>query len=123
MKYAEIKVYARKMRNNPTAAEAELWKYIRGRRLQERKFLRQHPLLYQNNDGEYFYFIPDFYCAKEKLIIELDGEIHDNQIEKDKNREAILKHLGFRIIRFKNEEVLHNWPQVAKRLEALIQGL
>ena len=54
----------RALRQNLTAAEATLWKYIKGRQLQGRKFRRQHPV------GPY---IVDFYCVEEKLAIELDG--------------------------------------------------
>jgi len=105
MKYAEIKEYARHLRKNPTAAEAKLWKYLRNRQLEERKFLRQHPLLYQFYGKEYYYFIPDFYCYQELIIIELDGPIHDFQLERDKRRESTLIQTGFSVIRFRNEEL------------------
>ncbi|MBT7041693.1 MAG: DUF559 domain-containing protein, partial [Bacteroidetes bacterium] len=51
------------------------------------------------------FYIVDFYCAEYKLIIELDGKIHDFQMEYDQDREAVLKNLGYRIIRFKNKEL------------------
>jgi len=82
-----------------------LWKHLRNRQLLGRKFLRQHPLLYEFYGKEYFYFIPDFYCYVELAIIELDEPVHEYQLDSDKKREAILKQSGFRIIRFKNHEL------------------
>jgi very-short-patch-repair endonuclease len=105
MKYHEIKEYANQLRKNPTEAEKELWKHIRKKQLLGRKFLRQHPLMHQVIYEELFYYIPDFYCHKESLIIELDGSIHDNQIEKDAQRQVILENLGYKVIRFKNHEL------------------
>jgi len=105
MKYAEIKEYARYLRKNPTPAESELWKHLRNRQLEGRKFLRQHPLLYQFYEKEYFYFMPDFYCYQELLVIELDGPIHNFQLDRDSKRESILIQTGFKVIRFKNEEL------------------
>jgi len=49
--------------------------------------------------------VPDFYCPELKLIIELDGGIHINQKEKDKNREEILRNRGFKILRISNEDL------------------
>jgi very-short-patch-repair endonuclease len=51
------------------------------------------------------FFIVDFYCSELKLIIELDGPMHEFQIEEDKEREDKLKSRGFCVIRFKNEEL------------------
>ena len=51
------------------------------------------------------YFIADFYCAEKKLIIELDGKIHDEQKEYDENRDRILKEMKLKVIRFKNHEL------------------
>ncbi|MEA1875822.1 MAG: endonuclease domain-containing protein [Bacteroidota bacterium] len=115
MKYGEIKHFARQLRNNPTPAEAKLWEHLKNRQLNGRKFLRQHPLLYDFNKSEYFYFIPDFYCYQELLIIELDGPIHDIQVDRDKNRQEILVHTGFRMIRFRNEE-LNDMKKVLNRI-------
>ena len=51
------------------------------------------------------FFVPDFYCAQYKLAIEIDGKIHDYQVEQDKNREMILKDKGIKVLRIKNEEI------------------
>jgi len=62
------------------------------------------------------FFVADFCCAKIKLIVEIDGKIHDNQKEYDEYRTYILNNLGYKIIRFKNHEILHNFPLVVKKL-------
>ena len=69
------------------------------------KFLRQQPVFYGSTLNQRLFFVPDFYCAEKKLIIELDGKIHDFQKEYDKNRDSILNELGLKVIRFKNEEL------------------
>ena len=107
MKWSEIKEIATRLRNNPTPAEIILWQIIRNRQLMRRKFLRQHPLIYDTdrNASEFFFFIPDFYCASEKLIIELDGPMHEFQKGKDYRREDILASLNLRVLRIRNEEL------------------
>lgn len=107
MKWSEIKEIATRKRNNPTPSEIILWQIIRNRQLMRRKFLRQHPLIYDTdrNASEFFFFIPDFYCASEKLIIELDGPMHEFQKEKDYRREDILASLNLRVLRIRNEEL------------------
>lgn len=94
--YAELKVRAYEMRLNPTPAERALWELLRDNKLGVR-FRRQHILLH---------YIADFYCFEHNLIIELDGKIHDHQKDRDSYREEVLKTLGCKILRFKNEEVL-----------------
>ncbi len=73
MHYMEIKELAARFRKNPTVAEKKLWKFLRDRKLSGRKFLRQHPIVYEIIENECFFFIPDFYCDKEKLIIQNPG--------------------------------------------------
>src|SRR5690606_13683450 len=62
-------------------------------------------------------FIADFVCLDRKLIIEVDGDIHDFQQEKDKEREDVLKELGYTILRFKNEEVLGDIDSVISKIK------
>jgi very-short-patch-repair endonuclease len=83
-----LKKYRKELRNNPTKAESMLWKALQKKQLEGRKFRRQHSL------GNY---IVDFYCPTEKLIVELDGSVHENFIneEYDFNRMEYLKSLGF----------------------------
>lgn len=93
-----LKETRKELRNNATSAEAFLWKHLSKRKLKGRKFRRQQSL---NN------YIVDFYCPSEKLIIELDGEYHNNPetIEKDLLRDKHLEKLGFTILRFENKLV------------------
>ncbi len=97
----------RSLRNNSTSAEKNLWTFLKSKQLLGRKFRRQHGI------GNY---IVDFYCASEKLIIELDGEVHDHpdQIIYDLRRDKYLKKLGFKILRINNELVFCNVPEVLR---------
>ena len=93
--------YRKRLRNNLTSAEATLWKSLQKKQLMGRKFRRQHSI--KN-------FIVDFYCASEKLIIELDGAVHLDfaQENYDHERTLQLEKLGFMILRFENKEVFEN---------------
>ena len=103
MQYQEILKIVRRLRRNQTTAEKKLWQILRARRLNGIKFLRQHPILYENYFNDYFFFAPDFYCAKYKLVIEEDGKIHEYQKERDKWRELILKDRGLKVLRIKKK--------------------
>jgi len=96
---------ARELRQNMTKAEQLLWKKLRNRAFLNLKFLRQHPIIYQMSDNRPYYFIADFYCAEKKLVIEVDGKIHDFQKEDDLQREDILRNLNLSVLRINNEEV------------------
>ncbi len=101
-----IKELARALRKNLTPEEDLLWQNLRNRKLDGLKFLRQHPFIYgSDHRGKPLFFIADFYCAEKKLIIELDGKIHDFQKDYDKSRDSILQELGLKVLRFKNEEL------------------
>ena len=96
---------SRALRRKQTAAEKRLWFLLRGKKLGGYKLRRQHVILN---------YIVDFFCFSEKLIIELDGPIHNSQKAKeyDQRREALLKANGYRILRFKNAEVFQNEEKV-----------
>ena len=96
-------VAARQLRRDATTAEALLWEALRDRRLDGLKFRRQHPVRP---------FVLDFFCPACKLAIELDGDIHDDQREQDEARTEYLVSLGYRVIRFNNEEVFTVLPTV-----------
>lgn len=101
------KGHRQKLRTNLTPAEARLWTYLKSSQLDGRKFRRQHGV------GSY---ILDFYCPKEQLGIELDGESHAGSMaaEHDTERTAYLNSLNIRVLRFENQ-VVFNMP------EALLQ--
>jgi len=96
---------AKELRKETTEAEKVFWdKILKSEKLSNFKFTRQKPL---------DCFIVDFYCAKLGLIIEIDGEIHNFQKERDRERDNILKQkLGLKIIRYKNKEILNNVEKV-----------
>ena len=100
---------ARALRRSETAAERVLWTALRGRRVAGVKFQRQHPVVP---------FVLDFYGPDCKLIIELDGDVHDGQDVQDQDafRTAFLAAYGYRVLRIRNDEVLHNLPNVLKRI-------
>ena len=98
---------AKELRCEMTPAERILWKHLKANRLNGLHFRRQQII--------HGYFA-DFLCHQHDLIVEVDGGIHDLQKEYDAQREGYLKSLGFRIIRFKNEEVMKNLNRVLQRI-------
>ena len=96
----------RENRKNMTEAKRIVWELVRNRRLDGKKFLRQHKIIYENSFDSFQFFVADFYCAEEKLILEIDGEIHESQKEYDLWRTSVLKELGLRVLRIKNEETI-----------------
>ena len=105
-----LEPYRKKLRKNLTSAEAYLWKQLQQRKLEGRKFRRQHSI--EN-------FIADFYCPEERLIIELDGQVHFKSIaqEKDEKRTKRLEELGFKVIRFENKMVFDNLQSVLQEIK------
>jgi very-short-patch-repair endonuclease len=105
--------YAKKLRREATEAERILWEYLKNRKLNGKKFRRQHVI-----DK----FILDFYCHESRLAIELDGAIHTKESvrEYDEIREAHISEHHIKIIRFQNEDILFNIKSV---LEEIIKNL
>jgi leucyl-tRNA synthetase/very-short-patch-repair endonuclease len=101
------------MRDNPTEAENVLWQSLR-KKLTGYHFRRQQII------GR---FIVDFVCLEKKLIVEVDGDIHDYQREEDKARTEFLSESGFEVMRFKNDEVLNGIEAVVKKITARIEAL
>ena len=103
---------AQHLRHNPTNSETVLWNRLKQKQLGV-KFRRQHPV------GE---FIVDFYSHENRLIIELDGGIHNTQEnrELDALRESKLKSLGLKIIRIKNEELEDDVGLVLDRIRNML---
>jgi very-short-patch-repair endonuclease len=88
-----------------TPAEAIIWALLRNRQLDNKKFLRQHKIIYSYSEGCYHFFVLDFYCNEERLAIEIDGEIHAMQIDYDQWRSSVLNELNIRVLRLKNQEI------------------
>ena len=104
------------LRRNETIAEKLLWEKLRNNQLGGLKFRRQHPVNI---------YIADFYCHKFKLIIELDGDYHnqEEQKQKDEVRTEVLRLNDLKIIRFKNEEVEQDINQVLITIKNKIEQL
>ena len=103
----EMRERAKKLRREMTPAEKILWKEVRANRLSGLHFRRQQII--------HGYFA-DFYCHQYELIVELDGGIHVLQKEYDAERDAYLTALGFRIIRFRNEDITNNLKAVLQKI-------
>lgn len=102
------------LRKRQTPAEVTLWKVLRDRRLDSVKFRRQYPI------GP---FVVDFCCPQLRLIVELDGRIHDELVEQDEERTRLLAASGYNVVRFSNEEVLCCRNEVLDEFVRLTQNL
>lgn len=110
-----LKERRKELRNNSTRYEELLWKRLVNKKLDGLKFRRQHSLNH---------YIVDFYCATHKLIIEVDGEIHnypENQ-ESDRVRDKELKELGYHTLRFTNQQVELDIESVIKEIQNYISS-
>ncbi len=114
--YAELERRAKENRNNPTDAERVVWDAIRGNKLSGLHFRRQH-IIEQ--------YIVDFVCLEKGIIVEIDGGYHDDPMQKheDEVRTQRLASLGFRVIRFTNEQVLTNLYHVLQSIEQFAANL
>ena len=99
------------LRRKMTAAERSLWVKLRGHRFNGHRFHRQTSI--EN-------YVVDFYCAEKKLILEIDGSIHllYGKPESDLKRQNHLEKLGFKVLRFTNEEVKNCIEMVLLRILA-----
>lgn len=90
---------ARDLWQRETSAEVLLWEALRNRRLGNLKFRRQHPIA---NTA----FVADFFCYEHRLVIELDGSIHQEQSTQDNQRQQAIEEAGYKVIRFTNDQIL-----------------
>jgi len=114
-KKKSITELARELRKNPTPKEKLLWEQLRKRRLSGYRFVRQKPFIYKEAKGKKYFFIADFYCPKKKLVLELDGKIHDYQQYYDYNRDLVLEKLGLSTLRLANND-LKNMQKVKQKI-------
>lgn len=108
-----LKLLARKHRNDSTKSEIKLWKELKGKQVLGYKFLRQKPI--EN-------YIVDFFCNKLKLAIELDGYSHnfEDVIIKDEKKELHLNNLGITVLRFNDDDVMNDINNVLLGIESYI---
>jgi len=107
---AELFSLALQMRNNPTEAERVMWKILRKFRQSGFPFRRQHPIEF---------YIADFYCHNLRLVIEVDGEIQSH----DEGRTGELERFGIKVLRFTNNQILHDSDLVVEKINATIKEL
>lgn len=110
--YKYIKEGVKEQKKRQTKYEETLWQEIKNKKLGS-KFRRQHIIEM---------FVPDFVCLEKKMIIEVDGEIHKDQKEHDKERSDYLESLGYNILRFKNSEIENNIKKVLKRIIEILDS-
>ena len=113
--YYLLKELKTQNRKNSTPAETILWECLRNKNLKY-KFRRQHII---------DVFIADFVCIEKKLVIEVDGSYHNTpeQKEADEMRTQILNEIGFKVIRFTNEEVIANTDKVLEKISKILERL
>lgn len=101
-----LKKRARKMRNNSTKGEVKFWCEALRKKKTGYTFYRQKPLLH---------YIVDFYCAKLKLVVEIDGTSHEGREEYDKRRDKQLEGLGLKVVRYDDLMVMRDFEAVEKK--------
>ena len=111
---SNIILLARELRKEMTPAEKILWQELRNNKINGFKFRRQHPI---NR------FIADFFCYEKMLVIEVDGSIHNEvlQKERDEMRTYILNEFGIKVIRFSNDQVVFSLPSVIEKIKNELQ--
>ncbi|HMR92324.1 MAG TPA: vitamin B12 dependent-methionine synthase activation domain-containing protein [Chitinophagaceae bacterium] len=116
MLYGLLKEFVKTSRSNPTEAENITWELLRGKKLEGYKFRRQHII------GPY---IADFVCLKHRLVVEIDGLIHQlpDNVESDIQRTLWLLEQGFDVVRFTNEEVISRPESVLEKILHRLQIL
>ena len=101
---------AKELRRKMTPCEKTLWQRLRTKKLAGFRFRRQHPIKF---------YIADFYCHEARLVIEVDGPIHNriDRREHDQQRSGVIEDFGIMIIRFSNDEIRYHLKQVLKKIE------
>ncbi|MBC7885750.1 MAG: endonuclease domain-containing protein [Saprospiraceae bacterium] len=120
MRYFDTLQNARDHRKNPTEAEKIFWENVRGKKLLGQKFNRQFIIEYKEILGNKLYYIADFHNFEHKIVIEIDGSVHQDQREYDIERQGDIETLGYQVIRFTNDEVLYDWENVEKKLMSFV---
>jgi very-short-patch-repair endonuclease len=109
-----MKALAKSLRKNQTDAEREMWRQLRNRQVLNCKFRRQQII------GPY---IADFLCMEPKLVVEIDGGQHATQQEYDEKRSQYLQQLGYRVLRYWNNDVLLETASVMESIRLNIIDL
>jgi very-short-patch-repair endonuclease len=107
----KVLINAKTLRTNQTDAEQRMWYHLRAHRFMGLKFKRQKPL------GHY---IVDFVCVEQRLIIEIDGGQHAEQVEYDQHQDAWLRSQGYTVLRFWNNEVMQQLESVLEQIRLTV---
>jgi len=110
-----VKQIVRKLRKNQTKSESMFCQAVRNRKLRGKKFLRQHPICFELDSRRRF-FVADFYCHEERLVLEIDVKIHIRQKDYDALRTHRINLLGMQVISFRDEEIETNLEAVLERV-------
>jgi len=102
---------ARILRKRMTQCEELLWEKLNRKQICGLRFRRQHPI---------DIFIADFYCHEVRLVVELDGEIHEKKKEYDIGRSAEMGKFDIHVIRFSNKQILNRIDEVTKEIEKVV---
>ncbi|HVG07612.1 MAG TPA: endonuclease domain-containing protein [Thermoanaerobaculia bacterium] len=109
-----VRTRAKELRQTQTPAEKAMWGLLREHRLEGLKFRRQYPI---------GIFIVDFCCCERRLVVELDGEVHDTSSQQawDENRDIYLQQRGFKVLRFRNEAVFNDPDSILQRIHEAVR--
>jgi very-short-patch-repair endonuclease len=105
----DVLAAARRMRRQPTRSEALLWRALRGKQLEGVKFRRQQPI------GP---FVVDFYAPSCRLVVEVDGTVHEMQVEANQSRQRLLEAIGLRVLRIPAALVENDLPEAIERIRS-----
>lgn len=108
----KLKSLSRELRNKSTLAEVLLWNQLKSRKMLGYSFQRQKPI---------YKYIVDFYCPRLHLVIEIDGESHREQFQKDQAREEDLVQLGLNVLRFQDRDVKKDMRNVLNCIQNWIE--
>jgi very-short-patch-repair endonuclease len=112
--HAYLTPLARSLRNRQTQAEQILWNQLRNRKFFDYKFMRQRPIVS---------YVADFYCDQLKLVVEIDGGIHEIRKEYDEARTRDLQGMRITVVRYSNEQIQTELPRVLTHLKKVIDVL
>jgi cyclase len=106
---------AKALRRKMTTCEKKLWQRLRDHKIANLKFRRQHPIQW---------YIADFYCHEVRLVVEVDGPIHQSpeQVEHDRQRDGVMNDLGIKVLRFSNDQVRYHLHQVIKEIKNAVMA-
>jgi len=108
----KLKSLSRELRNKSTLSEILLWNQLKSGKMLGYSFQRQKPI---------YKYIVDFYCPRLQLVLEIDGESHYGQFQKDRAREEDIVQLGLHVLRFQDRDVKKDMRNVLNCIQNWIE--